>query len=101
MHANRGGETMGVSSCSGHNSGARGSLMHLLRSRSGGLGLTLCLLGMIVALPTAAQAQVAIHGIGFSKGCGGPYNVGEAYTCTFSVQNTSVTDTALDTLTFT
>jgi hypothetical protein len=75
--------------------------MHLLRIRSVGLGLTLCLLGMIVALPTAAQAQVPIHGIGFSKGCLSPLNVGDAYTCTFSVQNTSVTDTALDTLTFT
>lgn len=75
--------------------------MHLLRSRSVGLGLTLCLLGMIVALPTAAQAQVPIHGIGFSKGCAaGPLNVGDPNLCTFGVQNTAATDTALDTLTF-
>jgi hypothetical protein len=101
MREHEKGQPMRISTCSARSNGrARRGSVRSLPTPVGHLGLVLCLLAMAVAVPAPAQAQVEIHGIGFSKGCGGPYAVGDAYECTFSVANTSVTDTALDTLTF-
>ena len=51
--------------------------------------------------PSGASAggPTALHGIGFNKGCASPTVVGEAYTCTLSVTNSDLVDTAGDTLT--
>jgi hypothetical protein len=95
---------MGTSSSGGRHRRGRGTPGRQWRSGVtsgvGRLGLALCLLSMVAVLPAAVEAQLPIHGIGFSKGCASPLNVGDAYSCVFAAQNTSVTDTALDTLTF-
>ncbi len=57
---------------------------------------------LLVWAPWAGASVITLlHGIGFSKGCNTPTTVGSAYTCTFGVQNSSLIDTAGDTLTFT
>lgn len=58
------------------------------------------LLVMILWAPWAGAGSSTVHGIGFSKGCDTPTKVGALYTCTYSVQNSSLSDTAGDTLTF-
>ncbi len=70
------------------------------------LGIFLAVAGISGALflwaPWARATPVTfIHGIGFNKGCNTPTNIGDPYTCTYGVVNSSLTDTALDTLTFT
>jgi hypothetical protein len=45
-----------------------------------------------------ALGQVAVqHGIGFTKGCVSPTQIGAPYSCTYSIQN--IVDDAQDTLT--
>ena len=58
------------------------------------------IIGALLVWSPWAGAVTFVHGIGFSKGCDTPTNVGDPYQCTFSVQNSILTDTAGDTLTF-
>src|SRR5882757_8219609 len=44
----------------------------------------------------SASAQNAFHGIAFTKGCDSPVNIGDPYTCAYSILN--VVDTAHDDL---
>ncbi len=71
--------------------------------------LFLLILGLMATLAAAilcswvsspgAVASGPLHGISFLKGCAGPTNVGDPYSCTFRVSNT--VDQASDTLTIT
>ncbi len=68
----------------------------------GGVLVATAIVGaMLVWAPWAGASVTLLHGIGFSKGCDTPTNVGSPYVCTFGVQNSSLIDTAGDTLTFT
>jgi hypothetical protein len=66
--------------------------------------LPLALAGALVALAALAVTSLTIaqeanlHGIGFAKGCNGPVNPGDEYTCGFLIANTEQLDTAGDTL---
>src|SRR3990170_8141480 len=64
-----------------------------------GLAVAVVVGSLFIWSPWASAVDV--HGIAFAKGCAGPTMVGNPYTCTFSVVNSDLTDTALDTLTFT
>jgi len=48
--------------------------------------------------PVAGAQAVNLHGIGFAKGCDGPVNPGDQYTCGFLIANTTQLDTAGDTM---
>ena len=70
----------------------------------GSVGLTFAAVAFSSAIAltvSAGPSPSPVHGIGFSKGCASPTNVGSAYRCTFTVVNLSLSDTALDTLTIT
>src|SRR5262245_8287541 len=58
-----------------------------------------CAAAALLVLGTgSASAQNFFHGIAFTKGCDSPTDIGDPYTCAYSVLN--VADTAHDTLTF-
>lgn len=75
----------------------RGRLVRLL------LVVVVAVVATTVVLARAPwRASAAdVHGIAFSKGCNSPTNVGASYTCHFAILNSSLIDTALDTLTIT
>jgi hypothetical protein len=50
---------------------------------------------------TSAQTSLPEHGIGLSKGCESPTQVGSLYSCQFTISNTLSTDNGGDTLTIT
>src|SRR6516164_4357976 len=58
-------------------------------------------IGLTLALGVnSANAQIDVqHGIAFTKGCDSPTAIGNAYTCSFTIQN--IVDQAHDTLTTT
>jgi len=78
-------------------------MRHLSKGRIGTKGtIKLAILSVVmlavfgIGIPSALAADVQ-HGIGFTKGCASPSNIGAAYACTYTVRN--VLDEAEDTLT--
>ena len=56
------------------------------------------LVGTLAFSVSAASAQIAVHGIGFIKGCDSPTNVGDPMNCSYGILNLPIIDTAHDTL---
>ena len=67
-----------------------------------GMGVLLLAIGAMVGLNFAAAGNAVVgdvqHGIGVTKGCTSPTNIGQPYQCTYQIINTI--DEAQDTITF-
>src|SRR4051812_4332395 len=61
------------------------------------VGIAVLAVGAVLGIGYATAADPVNHGISFTKGCTSPTNVGQPYSCTYSIRNN--VDDAFDTLT--
>ena len=69
-----------------------------MRNLSGAAGVLALAIGVVWGVSGVMAADQ--HGIGFSKGCNGPTNIGSPYTCSYTITNNQ-DNPAHDTLTIT
>src|SRR3954452_20555303 len=62
-----------------------------------GIGALLLLSGVLFGVGQARAKDPVQHGISFTKGCDSPTNIGQPYSCSFTIRN--ISDDAHDTLT--